>query len=361
MKRIYTLIAVFLTLFSAYATTGYAKTGDVIGKALHTDIVAYINHYALPSYAVNGQSVIIAEDLVNFGFDVKWNNDTRSLTIKRNPTATIKGMSTVDKSYIPGTKFTDVLETDISVYANSHKLTAYALNGYTMVPIEELDMFGNVYWVESERAIKLWVDGLKMLPTRQEVKIKTIDLVNMNMETRSVLPKDYNAYIKAGWYTYDNFVIAWTNKLIEKDGYIKAAQYLDQKMKEGGFTITDKHRNLQKTIYNKLYEQYKVPMLVNATRMKYTYGNTPEVHIDFWNISGKDISSFDLVFYCYNAYGKLDTTYYSGRFDGWMVNAGFKAGTIDEFYWTLYDYPKTVVVKNVKVTKVCFADGTVWY
>ena len=61
-----------------------ARVGDVIGAAYHTDIVAYINHWAIPSYAVNGQSVIVAEDLNYCGFDVVWNNNTRSLSITTN-------------------------------------------------------------------------------------------------------------------------------------------------------------------------------------------------------------------------------------------------------------------------------------
>lgn len=361
MKLYTKIFATISAILISGSITSFAKTGDVAGTALHTDIVTYINHYALPSYAVNGQSVIVAEDLVHFGFDVTWNNYNRSLTITRNYGAKIKGVPTVDKSNIPGTKFVDVLETDIKVYANNVQLTSYALNGYTLIPLEELNVFGNVYWVESERAVKLWIDGLHALAKRQDVKITPIELVNINGQKASVLPKDYNAYVKAGWYTYSDFIIAYTNKLQKTNGLEQATEYLQNKIKEGGFTVEQKHRNLLNSLYNQLYNKYKVPILIKGTRMNYTYGNTPQVYIDFWNISGKDISSFDLTFYCYNSYGKPDTTYYNGRFDGWMVNAGFKAGTVEDYYWTLYDYPKAVAIKNLKITKVAFADGSVWY
>lgn len=200
MKHSIKIAAALSSVLLAGATTSFAKIGDVAGTALHTDIVAYINHYALPSYAANGQSVIVAEDLKSFGFDVTWDNNNRSLTITRNPDKTIYGTTTVDKSNIPGTKFADILETDIKVYANNTQLTSYALNGYTLIPLEELNVFGNVYWVESERAVKLWVDGLHALAYRQDVKITPIELVNKNGQRVSVLPKDYNAYINAGWY-----------------------------------------------------------------------------------------------------------------------------------------------------------------
>ena len=146
----------------------HLKQEDIAGQALHTDIVAYINHYAIPSYAVNGTSCIVAEDLRNYCFDVVWDNNTKSLNISRNSQTTPKGMA-FSKTGAPATKFTDLLKTDISVYADGIKLTSYAMNGYTMIPIEELTVFGGCHWVSGERAIKLWVDGVKCLPQKQAI------------------------------------------------------------------------------------------------------------------------------------------------------------------------------------------------
>ena len=157
-------------MLSCFSMAASAKVGDVIGKALHTDIVAYINNYAVPSYAVNGQSVIVAEDLRNFGFDVAWDEYTRSLTITRNSSTWVNSMD-FNKSGEFGKKFTNILQTDIKVYAGGKQITSYAMNGYTMIPIEELTMFGEVYWVAGERAIKLWVDGLTIRPTMQKIEV----------------------------------------------------------------------------------------------------------------------------------------------------------------------------------------------
>ena len=162
------VLSMLLCLMPSMANA--AKVGDVIGEALHTDIVAYINHYAIPSYAVNGTSCIVAEDLRNYCFDVNWSSSAKSLYIVKNAQTTPKGM-TFKKTGKPGTKFTDLLKTDISVYANGKKLTSYAINGYTMIPIEELTVFGECHWVSGERAIKLWVDGVKCLANRQIVPV----------------------------------------------------------------------------------------------------------------------------------------------------------------------------------------------
>ncbi len=168
MKKLASVLLMFILIIGCIIPmTASAKVGDVVGQAVHTDIVAYINHYAIPSYAANGQSCIIVEDLRNFGFDVTWDNSTRSLYIMRSASNIVNEMSVI-KAEKPGTFFSDILETDIKVYANGQEITSYALNGYTMIPIEELTMFGAVTWVESERAIKLWVDRLKTREVRQQ-------------------------------------------------------------------------------------------------------------------------------------------------------------------------------------------------
>ena len=74
-KKIFGIIISLLMLMSpeAYAT----EIGEKVGTVYKTDIVAYINNYAVESYAANGQSVIVVEDLRYFGFDVTWNGADR--------------------------------------------------------------------------------------------------------------------------------------------------------------------------------------------------------------------------------------------------------------------------------------------
>ena len=171
MKKMLTILLIGILVLMAIPVSA-ATVGTVIGTAYNTDIVAYINHYAIPSFAVNGTSVIVAEDLKNFGFDVTWENSTRTLTIVRN-SQTVPTEMEFTKAGASGSKYTDILATDISVYANAgsevKKLTSYAMNGYTMIPLEELALFGECGWVEGERAVKLWIDGLRVRTSRQIV------------------------------------------------------------------------------------------------------------------------------------------------------------------------------------------------
>ena len=168
MKKLIALMCMIMGV-SLAAPMAEAKNGDVIGKAYNTDIVVYVNNYAVSSFAVNGTSCIVAEDLRNLGFDVVWNGDARSLSISRN-SETVPFEMTVKKTGKPGSVFANILETDIKVYANDTQIPSYALNGYTIVPVESLTMMGEIYWVADERALKVWVDGLKIRDTMQPVE-----------------------------------------------------------------------------------------------------------------------------------------------------------------------------------------------
>lgn len=172
MKKIVALLLTMVMLISCFGMVASARVGDVIGTALHTDIVVYINNWAIPSYIVNGQSVVVAEDLRNFGFDVIWDGNNRRLDIYKNYISPQVVPQFVGKGYTTGSKYANILETDIVVYANGQRINSFALNGYTMVPVEELTMLGEVNWVPSERALKMWVDNINMLDYKQPVSLK---------------------------------------------------------------------------------------------------------------------------------------------------------------------------------------------
>ncbi len=157
MKKIIGLILLCLMSWGTYA-----HAAQITGRAEHTDIVAYINHYAIPSYAVNGTSVVVAEDLRNYGFNVDWDGEARTLSISRNSDTKATPMSFYKERVPNGTKFADIYKTDIKVYANGQQVTSYAINGYTMIPMEELSMFGDVIWVSEIRALKMWIDGMEI-------------------------------------------------------------------------------------------------------------------------------------------------------------------------------------------------------
>lgn len=141
-----------------------AKTGDIIGYAKYTDISAYINHYPITSYNINDYTAVVAEDLRNYGFNVEWNGDNRSLNIYRNYSATaITPYGEVYKNSSKlGQKALPYLETDIATYVNGNRVESFNIDGKTIIFFEDLKPYGEVVWVPELRAIKMWITDLPM-------------------------------------------------------------------------------------------------------------------------------------------------------------------------------------------------------
>lgn len=152
------LTALIFTLFCLSAITVSAKS------ALYSDIDTYINHYPINAYSVDGKMVVVAEDLRDYGFNVEWRENTRSLHISRNTgVKKLYKKDVYDPQCASGTKYMDIYNSDIKVYYNNTKLESFSLNGRTLIAINDLaSLVGHGDWLANIRAYKVWVDGLSV-------------------------------------------------------------------------------------------------------------------------------------------------------------------------------------------------------
>ena len=153
-KRI-TFIFILLLSFVSLSFNVFGAT-KVIGKVLNTDIVAYINGLPIKSYNIEGYTGIVAEDLLDYGFDVTYNNEFITLSIRQY----IKDKE-VTANYIPeknitkpiGSFVSNVYSTDIITKVNGDTVTSYNIGGKTIILIDSLSSFGDVKWYPTERKI----------------------------------------------------------------------------------------------------------------------------------------------------------------------------------------------------------------
>lgn len=161
MKKLVKTVLFTAILSALPVLTTFAKSGDVIGYAKYTDISAYINHYPITSYNINGNTAVVAEDLANYGFNVAWDDTTRTLTVTRSGGTTITPYGTVYKySSKVGQNSFPIYETDIVTYVNNAQVESFAIGGKTCVYIDSLASYGELNWVPEQRATKLWISGL---------------------------------------------------------------------------------------------------------------------------------------------------------------------------------------------------------
>jgi len=146
---------------------------EVLDYAYVTEIVTYINHVPIESFNFQGETLVKAEDLTHFGFDVKWNGYTKSLTITRNKDKDID-LYNVPAVYLSskekiGQPHFMVTTTDVKVFTGNAQYSSYGgVEGYTLINVMDLTCIDNVSasWHPEVNALKIWVeDGLTIYPT----------------------------------------------------------------------------------------------------------------------------------------------------------------------------------------------------
>ena len=136
-----------------------AQSYGIIGSVLTTDIKAYINGYEIPAYNVDGNMVIVGSDLRNYGFNVVYDNNTRSSRVTYDSNGTWNPIFvTTENDDSVGIKVMDVYDTDITVYVNGTPVTGYNVDGRMAFRFSELKMFGSYYYDNTSRTTNLWIE-----------------------------------------------------------------------------------------------------------------------------------------------------------------------------------------------------------
>lgn len=162
-KKILVFLCCIIYILTAITSVNASQIGDVIGEAVHTDIIASINDYNIVSYNINNYTAVVAEDLRNYGFDVTWVSNERALYIKRAATNIVASTyiaPEISSSQI-GKKAQNVLYTDIKTYINGEEVTSYNIDGKTIVYFDDLSVFGDIEYNDNIRRLDLSInDGL---------------------------------------------------------------------------------------------------------------------------------------------------------------------------------------------------------
>lgn len=167
--KLKTFIMIFISIIISY-TCAYAKQSDVIGHIYPTGIQAYIDGMPIKSYNTGEKTLIMIEDLKDYGFDIYWYSDYRKFDIvtKRLP----EEIPVYKKEN--SSKTIDIYNSNIEVEFNDVSIESYNIDGKTAIAIEDLGQsFGEyrfrnrnselgysnyacqVIWNEKEKSISL--------------------------------------------------------------------------------------------------------------------------------------------------------------------------------------------------------------
>jgi len=159
MKRSISLIVMAAILITTLfvAPVSAAKVGDAIGNVLYTDIVAYINGYPIRSYNINGNTYIVAEDLMAYGFAVTWDGVNKRLVIGDSTGVITSTYKPAANTNPVGSVAFPYLYTDITTWIGTTALTSYNIGGFTCICMDDLAThYAETYvWDGAARALRM--------------------------------------------------------------------------------------------------------------------------------------------------------------------------------------------------------------
>ncbi len=140
--------------------------GTPIGDVLYTDIVAYIDGAPVRSYNIAGNTYIVIEDLVGFGFGVQWLSDPvqypngvliATIDPAVKPEAYTSTYVPEANTNTPGSVAMPYLYTNIQTYLGETAVTGYNIGGFTCIGMDDLAAYcsSGYVWDAANLALRL--------------------------------------------------------------------------------------------------------------------------------------------------------------------------------------------------------------
>lgn len=149
----------------------YAYPPKIIGDVLSTDVIAYIDKMPIRCYNYANSTYVLAKDLRNYGFEVTWNGDARTVNITLPEKRTVTKFSADEKQALEkrepmGIKKYDFYQTDIQTLFDGEPVTSTGVpasinaDGKILILFDSLgNHFGRTEWSDQYRIANIYTNG----------------------------------------------------------------------------------------------------------------------------------------------------------------------------------------------------------
>lgn len=315
MKKILSIIILTTLVFTM--STNVSAIGEITGTVRNTDIKAYINGLPVKSYNIDGWTGIVAEDLREYGFEVIWNGDARTLEVFHSIFADVTASYQFEENTKPiGSHAGYVYNTDILTYVNGEPVKGYNIGGQTIIVIDELQCYGDVVWN----------------PEKREISYTRTEPWDINLHDETISPYNHSydfpaadgidsisvKYTKSEDGTYD---YAIQSENLDHISWINLSYSKENDGLKLGFSMIANHLMFDEEFVNLCFEvstvRYDGEILNNSAELANEYakvyinGNSVKIlkvtqgkgnnHMDYYfvldsNIQKNDIKSFEFTF-----------------------------------------------------------------
>ncbi len=151
MKKLKSFLFIFYFLFVSFHVTAYAS--DTTAKVFATDITAYIDGLAIPSYNIDGKIGIDIDDLTRYHhFDLSIFLDYPLYQLYYSKYDIPLSEYVAKQNTVPtGTFLTYAHTPNKLIQLNGNIIPAYDVNGKIIILMDSLNYCGKVTWYPEQR------------------------------------------------------------------------------------------------------------------------------------------------------------------------------------------------------------------
>ena len=139
---------------------GFSVVNDRERNIYYTDMRTFVNGIEVPTFAYNGtdfHAVIIAEDLVNYGFDAVYDEKNETVHIRYNKDKRPNPMPLDSYRGKNNQKLHSIVDSDVKVVVDDgttmHTLSdVYDIDGYVCISVDEFSSIYDFSWNQAENA-----------------------------------------------------------------------------------------------------------------------------------------------------------------------------------------------------------------
>ncbi len=152
---------------------GFAAANDKYGSIYYTDLRVFMNGAEMPTLVYNGaetHALIVAEDLKDYGFDVSYDENTKTVTAKYNPNKDIAPIPLESYKDKNGQKAYSIINSPVKVIiddgAQKHEISdTYNIGGYVCMSADEFGDIYNFEWNANDKAVYVTAEDKAPAPT----------------------------------------------------------------------------------------------------------------------------------------------------------------------------------------------------
>ncbi len=259
----------------------------------------------------------------------------------------------------------------------------FAADGRTcMVTDEELPAYLGSGWYQYPVTIVYSSDGSSVLIAANELSFYEASgwsadkyslyttMYALDGRQVDILNSQVADYQAVGWYLLPDYICAAIDNIIAEAGYTQAGYAIGVELLEEAMATTGGEADSRywtffskrNTLCAAWQKAIGSPIAISGNTITHNSIGIPEVNIQFRNLTMVDVVSFEVKFTCIDAYGNAtsDWSHRNGTFAGYMDSDTIPAYGTEVYTWTMYSNERTTSIRNARILRAAFADGSTW-